>query len=222
MIWIGADPGGKRKFGAAILFDDSSHDCKDVSSVPEFINFIQRKLDLRGDGRLVLPSGVGIDAPLWWSKKEGGSRMADEWIRHQYNVGSSVLSVNSLQGAVLVQGIILARELRSVFPSIKITESHPKALIKALYGDGDKHMSEMQFFEKHRIKIDSLTRYSEHGRDALIAAICARETFQLRWERDLARDPGNAGEINAGIEDVHYGWPDAPPNKVESSSPGTH
>jgi predicted nuclease with RNAse H fold len=222
MIWIGADPGGKRKFGAAVLFADSSYDCKDVSSVPEFINFIESRLDLRGDGTLTLPSGVGIDAPLWWSKKEGGSRKADEWIRDQYEVGSSVLSINSLQGAVLVQGIILAKELRRVFPNIKITESHPKALLKAKYGKCKETASAGRFFEEHQIKIDSSRKISDHQTDALIAAICARETFQLRWDRDLARDPGNAGEINAGIEDVHYGWPDAPPNKVESSSPGTH
>jgi predicted nuclease with RNAse H fold len=215
MIWIGADPGGIGKFGAALLFQDGTYSCKDVSSVSEFIDFVEEKLDVFGDGTLALPGGVGIDAPLWWSTKEGGSRTADEWIRKHHRVGQSVSSINSLQGAALVQGVVLALELRRRFAKIPVTESHPKALLRALYGDGSG--KEDQFFKDFPVIIDPVNKLSEHQRDALIGAVCARETFELRWKRNLAHLRGVTGEVSAGIEDVHYGWPHIPTTTSKSA-----
>ena len=50
---------------------------------------------------------------------------------------------------------------------------------------------------------------NEHERDALIAAISAREGFEDRWEYDLSldRDDGEQDPVTYWIGPVHYFWP---------------
>ena len=80
--------------------------------------------------------GVGIDAPMWWSASRGGGRKADEKLRKRYGISSgTVQSVNSLKGAALIGGALLASRVRQEFPGTRITESHPKALLRALQLD---------------------------------------------------------------------------------------
>jgi hypothetical protein len=43
-----------------------------------------------------------------------------------------VQSANSLQGVVLVQGIMFAARLRERYQGVLITEAHPKALLRFL------------------------------------------------------------------------------------------
>ena len=45
------------------------------------------------------------------------------------NASSTVQNVNSLRGACLAQGILATVLLRVGFPTIQVTESHPKALL---------------------------------------------------------------------------------------------
>ena len=125
------------------------------------------------------PLGLGIDAPMWWSAGEGGGRRADARLRERYGIsGGTVQSGNSLQGAALIGGALLASRLREAFPGLRITESHPKALLLALRLDG------VQFAARYGIQ----TNWgNEHERDAAIAAVCAREGFEGRWPTDLAK-----------------------------------
>lgn len=211
MIWIGADPGGIGNFGAAILFEDSSYCCKDVNSVSEFIAFIEEQPCFRNKGQV--PNAIGIDAPLWWSTRVAGARDADIWIRQNYNVGNSVSSINSLRGAALIQGVVLALELRRQFPGLAVTETHPKALLKAMY---ENHpIPENNFFNRYPVRGEAGAEWkTEHQRDALISAICARETFEGRWalnlaptNLDLLQPNRHPTEVSSGIVDVRYGWP---------------
>ncbi len=48
------------------------------------------------------------------------------------SVSQSVQSLNGLPGAVLVQGMMLACEARKHWKDVKITETHPRALLKAM------------------------------------------------------------------------------------------
>ena len=122
-LWIGADPGGKGSFGLAFLDASGELECSTVSSVEEAVERIANTGE---------PLGLGIDAPTWWSANESGWRMADCRLRERYPAASgSVLSVNSLRGAALAGGMMLASRVRKAFPAVVITESHPKVLFGA-------------------------------------------------------------------------------------------
>lgn len=104
-------------------------------------------------------------------------------------------------GAVLVQGILFAMLLRKRFPSVLMTESHPKALAVALSIRSD---------EAIRSKFDIKGQWtSEDERDAVIAAICASEGFSGRWTIDLAdkRDRSELDPKEMWFGPVHYWWP---------------
>jgi predicted nuclease with RNAse H fold len=124
MTWLGADPGGRENaFGVAALRDDGSFETKCYSSVDQAVQFM-----MDWDN----PQAVGIDCPMWWTSAPGGGRRVDAWIRKTYGVPSgTVQSINSLRGAVLVQGVLLAMVLRRRHPDLPITETHPKALLVA-------------------------------------------------------------------------------------------
>jgi len=207
-FWIGADPGGNNSFGLAFLHHPSGElDCATVSSVDEAV---ERMVD-RGK-----PRGLAVDAPMWWSSREKAGRRVDEWLREKYKIRSGTVQfVNSLRGAALVGGAMLAIRLREKFPRTGITEAHPKALLQALpqlgilsrprkYKDerdtafarksGEDRKKRIAsyyaavataFFKK--FKISTPEHLNEHERDAAVAAVCAREGFEKRWTADLAR-----------------------------------
>ena len=168
-FWVGADPGGMGSFGLACLDASRELRCASVSSVDE------AAMRLVPKGK---PLGLGIDAPMWWSTRRGGGRKADEKLRKRYGIPSgTVQSVNSLKGAALVGGAMLAFRIRQKFPCTRITESHPKALLYALKLDGPG------FAERFGI---STGWSNEHEQDAAVAAVCAREGFKGCWPTDLA------------------------------------
>ncbi|MBV5342992.1 hypothetical protein JZU68_05085 [bacterium] len=105
------------------------------------------------------PTGVGIDAPLFWVTE--GDRKADARIRklvcaaggHSGTVGH----VNSLRGACLVQGILAAHQVSNLWPSAIVTE----ALLRV-------HPAAGEFLAAHLPNAPS-----EHERDAALAAFSA-------------------------------------------------
>ena len=190
-FWVGADPGGDKKFGLAFLdaTDERNSHRITVSSVDDAVKEVEK----RGE-----PLGVGIDAPMWWTSREKGFRKADEKIKDKYKdhgmSASTVQSVNSLRGAALVGGLMLALRIREKFPGTRITESHPKAVIHACEFD-------LEFFN-----------YDEHERDAAIGAVCAREGFEGRWTVDLAQDrhPSEQDPFSYWLAPIHYFCPEGP------------
>ena len=130
--------------------------------------------------------------------------MVDKRLRDHYGISSgTVQSVNSLRGAALVGGALLASLLRGVFPSARITESHPKALLIACYDN-----SEVTFANAFQIDIN---RQTEHERDAAIAAVCAREGFEGRWCTDLAEKRYEWEQDPQGywLSPMCYFWPES-------------
>ena len=194
-VWVGADPGGKGRFGLAFVHVSGLH-CDTVSSVEEAVKRIVRA---------GMPLGIGIDAPMWWSAGPGAGRCADARLRKRYGLsGGTVQSGNSLRGAALIGGVLLASGVREKFPSVRITESHPKALLGAFEWD------EPSFAKEFGIP----TAWSnEHERDAAIAAVCAREGFEDRedrWRTDLA-EKRYACEQNPQaywLAPMHCFWPE--------------
>ena len=195
-FWLGIDPGGENKFGVAKLSPDGTFETNTFSSVEEALSSVD-----------AAPLGVGIDCPLWWSAGRSGVRRADKWIRAEYQLPSrNVQSVNSMWGAVLVQGMLFAMLLRDRFPNVLITESHPKAVAAALSIRTEESILKM---------FDLTGRWtSEDERDAVIAAICAKKGFSGCWTIDLAakRDQYELDPKNMWFGPVHYWWPSPSPH----------
>lgn len=126
------DPGGKNAFGWAVL----AYADNQLTFIASGICSNARDSLNSAAGKCPSdPIAVGIDAPLIWS--ESGDRHCDRLVRGLVlrktaatgKRGSSTVShVNSLRGACLVQGILIAAFSGTKWPSARITEAHPKAL----------------------------------------------------------------------------------------------
>jgi predicted nuclease with RNAse H fold len=189
MIWFGADPGGEGNFGVAILREDGSFDTAVCSCADEAVAWLKET-----------PSAAGIDAPLWWSSGKHGWRKADCWLRERlkehHQSPKVVVESNGLVGAVLVQGVMLAVRLRERFPSLPITEAHPGALRRGW----------PKLVEGLGLELPE----NEHKRDALLAAVAAREGFLERWHCNLADDrcPLEQDPAKVPHGPIVYWWPD--------------
>ena len=192
-VWVGADPGGTGAFGVALVDGSGRTSCTTVSSVDAAVKAI---------AAAGTPLGVGIDAPMWWSATAGGGRRADARLRKAYRIHpGTVQSVNSLKGAALVGGALLASKVREAMPGVPVTESHPKALLLALGLDGSGFAA----------RFGICAAWNDlHQRDAAIAAVCAREGFEGRWPIDLAddRDDLEQDPRSYWLAPVSYFWPE--------------
>jgi hypothetical protein len=169
--FVGFDPGGKNAFGWAVLevLDGnlrylSSGTCSDARSAFDSVT-------LPGGAT---PGAVGVDSPLYW--EAGQERQADKDIREALRKAgkptSTVIHVNSLRGACLVQGALVANFAAEAWPDTRITEAHPKALVH-LWPETTAFITSLP----SRVK-------NEHEIDAAIAAYSAympvRQTFEWR------------------------------------------
>jgi predicted nuclease with RNAse H fold len=180
MILFGFDPGGRNSFGWACLCIGESGEvvlplhtgC--TSSAPVAITEASRHT--AGSA----PVAVGIDAPLFWVDE--GDRRADAGIRTRVcaagGMGGTVGHVNALRGACLVQGVLAARQVAERWPSAKVTEAHPKALLRVHREEADKFLAAYLPAPP-----------TEHERDAALAAYAAWAfAVQHTGWRDLVRE----------------------------------
>jgi predicted nuclease with RNAse H fold len=199
-VWVGADPGGRNAFGLAILTDDGGFTTHCVSCADDAIQHVKAR-----------PAGVGIDAPMWWSSGPSGDRRADRWIRNRYQIGGgTVQAANSLRGAALVQGVLFAERARQLFKKVPITEAHPKAVLRAL------KLSWAEFCSVYSIgpTTGDVGAENEHCRDAVVAAVAAREGCSGHWTVDLTKDRQEEHEqdpFSYWLAPVHYFWPQRGP-----------
>ena len=196
-IWVGADPGGKKNFGVAILWADALVHTTRVNCADEAIDVVHQQVK---DSPL---AGVGVDAPLWWSSGRSGDRCVDQWLRETYRMsGGQVQAVNSLRGAALTQGMMFVQRMRESYGEVCVTETHPKALLVALGTD------ERDFYSRCSVQLDAGV-VSEHERDAVISAVAAREGFRGNWTNDLSgcRYPSEQDPLQFWLAPIHYFWP---------------
>ena len=174
-IYLGFDPGGKNSFGWSVCFGQSQPlriiDTGVSGNAEEAMEAALGRIPLEG-----VVVGVGIDAPLFWTKT--GESLVDNQVRKAItelgalSPGGTIQQINSLRGACLVQGVLLAHFLYEHFPKASITESHPKALL-CLLGIANKG--------KQSVKVVDLSKYvefnkkdpQEHERDAVLGAFTA-------------------------------------------------
>ena len=194
-VWIGADPGGGRAFGVALFYHECAIRTWCVSSASEAV-------DALAEAGVREVTGVGVDSPMWWSSGPTGGRLADKWIRTRYGLsGGNVQAANSLRGAALVQSCMFVDVLRQRLSVGGVTETHPKALLRALGLDW------RAFCARYEIDCPTL---NPHEQDAVISAVAAREGFSGRWSRDLAldRDQLEQDPQQYWLAPMHYFWPE--------------
>lgn len=155
-------------------------------------------------------AAAGIDSPLFWVAN--GDRRADQTIRLAMkavgatNVDGTVQRVNSLRGACLVQGLMAAHLLRRDIPSIRLTESHPKALLWLVkIANRERRVADITIEHlAHLIECEMQT-LSEHQRDAALGAVAASAMLsKIAGWRDLAEDEYGAF---APVSPVEYWMP---------------
>ena len=113
--------------------------------------------------------------------------------------------INSIFGGVLIQGFLFAAELRLRFPKLPVTEAHPKLLLHA------RRQEFGTLAQEFGLKVDPqiVDEDNDDRRDAILAALAAREGFSGNWPRDLAYLPPLTGEqipSSRHLVPVNYWW----------------
>ncbi len=177
-IFLGFDPGGLLAFGWCALitadngqdFDIKSGTC---SSADEALACAAPAADNQ-------PAAIGINAPMYWSTD--ADRKADQIIRgivlSKGGPSSTVSVVNSLPGACLAQGIMVAGLSQERWSDIAITEAHPGALLQS-YPDAEDFLSGLSSSNKFNLKVNN-----DHERNAALGAYTAWAYHQRRagWQ----------------------------------------
>ena len=214
-IFLGFDPGGQGNFGWSIC-----HEVNGVLQPPAQCQtgVANDALDALNRVKCHVPKNAivcaaGIDAPLFWG--EAGNRQIEPIIRKALKaakfpsnrLGGTVQEVNSLQGACLAQGLILADLLHHDrdLPDLMISECHPKALAYLLNRAG-QYYDETAAMAMELIapladgnqrattlwdRFEFITRGPEHERDATLSAISgwAGHRDQPHWQNLYLREP---------------------------------
>jgi hypothetical protein len=119
---------------------------------------------------------VGIDAPLFW--RSDGDRQIDCVIRKQITArggkSATVMAVNSLRGACLVQGVMAAMIVRLQCQDLPVTESHPKAILWLLgIAKADNPVKAITLNNLGQYFNERVANASDHERDAALGALSA-------------------------------------------------
>jgi hypothetical protein len=210
MLWLGFDPGGDKAFGVALIHEQGVNQplaCHvgTTSCADEACDWAWEA----AAGRL--PDGAGIDTLMFWSSGPSGWRPADLWLRQRYKeVCNSVQSPNGLWGAMLMQGMALAIKLRRCWPSLPITETHPKILYHTMVGRGRYRWPEQSNEMSEWLRAELTTNINiknDHEFDALFSAQAARKGFSGVWQNDL-RHIGTKNLLLEPAGPVRYWWPE--------------
>jgi hypothetical protein len=174
-IYVGFDPGGIGRFGWSVLSGNAFPlKLKGCGVADHAQGACRAAIECAGSQI----EGVGVDAPLFWNP--AGDRLVDQTVRlaikRRGSHSATVGAVNSLQGACLIQGILVSilcqSELARTTP---ITESHPKALLWLLgLATKDRKPDALSFRDLHDyVFSDHPELVSEHERDAALGAVAA-------------------------------------------------
>ena len=128
-IFLGFDPGGAMSFGwCALVTSDSAQSPRLETGICSTANdaFLAASASIQDK-----PSAIGVNAPMYWST--GMERMADQILRGRVlslgGKSGTISPVNSLNGACLAQGVMVATLCREHWPAVPVIESHPEALL---------------------------------------------------------------------------------------------
>lgn len=136
---------------------------------------------------------AGVDAPLVWAR-DGGMREADKHVQEW----GTAQAVNSIWGACLAQGFLLAKILETKHPECLITETNPKPLL--------------EWLKRHSEVPDGVVERgdSEDVRDAVISAWAAAQVVGGHKGVNLY-DRESESKIYRVSPRAVYWWPENPP-----------
>ena len=215
-IIIGYDPGGNRSHGVAALTVEDGVPVEltvcTVANAEAAINWFTT------GGH---PFAAGIDTLTALSTGPSGWRPADRWLREQYpQVVNSVISPNSLYGAMALNGMAAMVALRSEGRDVAISETHPKVLYYALTG------IPYDFSGNSANMIASLSQWlgipvnvsNEHEWDAALSCHAVLEGVRGNWICDLHALPTAPNKrLLAPAGESQYYWPPVKPDHRTSA-----
>lgn len=185
----GFDPGGSKKFGWCLCENSSELPlvirATGIVSAADSAKCETLRAVQKNDGKLV---ALGIDAPLFWNPS--GGRKTDaclrKLVRAKGGETATIMAVNSLPGACVVQGTMLAMLFRNENSAIPITEAHPKAMLMMWNHDAkeitleDLSKGQSPWFDISGLSLKKAR--NDHIRDAALAALAAWAMLQRKQE----------------------------------------
>ena len=209
-VVLGFDPGGEKQFGWCVASGaaDGKLVLRSNGTASHAAGAVE--MALREAQKCGVIAAAAIDSPLFWNLS--GDRRADMTVRAAMrrigavNLGGTVQHVNSLRGACLAQGMMAAHILRDKMPSLRLTESHPKALLWLLeVATPQRPVREIRIDHLDKfIQCDS-SALCEHERDAAVGAFAAWAMLNQRsgW-RNLYTDEDG---VFAPVSPIEYWMP---------------
>lgn len=178
MIVLGFDPGGISQFGWCVTEPGAGSRLRILESGNASCAADAHEHALQHVGDHGAVSAAGIDSPLFWIAT--GDREVDRIVRAAMtdlgapNVHGTVQQVNSLRGACLAQGVMLAHLLRRDLPNVRVTESHPKALLWLLkVANRQRAVRDVTAGDLADFVESNDRGLSDHERDAVLGAVAA-------------------------------------------------
>lgn len=200
----GFDPGGKNSFGWCVAEVLPKRTIRVVTTKQSVGAGLASNADeafgkahkvIKDSGGTLL--AAGIDAPLTWARN-GGQREADKRISKRFK--SSAQAVNSLWGACLVQGFLLAKTLEEKYPDCLITETNPKPLWE--------YLKQTLGIKTARKLCDTSWEKGEpdHIHDAIVSAWAAAAAKAQTGGCDLYSLKDEV-EVHRILDNAVYWWP---------------
>jgi hypothetical protein len=206
-VIVGYDPGGNGVHGVAKLSVRGGQPYSLVTSTLQtaenVINYMEDMSDI---------VAFGVDTLTCWSTGRSAWRPADRWLRQHYvKVRNSIVSPNGLRGSMGLNGMAVLVALRLKFPSLPITETHPKVLYWYLSMQQYNYTSSKVLMDKtlaHVLGID-VDPKTDHEWDAALSTLAALQGVSGRWNHDLHSLPNEIGErIVSPCGRTNYYWPE--------------
>ena len=154
---------------------------------------------------------AGIDAPMFWSRC-GWNRKVDDILRQTLEDGGfpekcikSVMHINGIYGAALVQGMLLGKYLREdeEWEDLKITESHPTVLRCLLKFSRQSRMvrSGLKKFGMVEVVQQTIAKPVTHEQDATRSALSAWAMLQEPpgWQNLYIKEPSPIQPFNTPV-----------------------
>ncbi|MCX5893011.1 MAG: DUF429 domain-containing protein [Deltaproteobacteria bacterium] len=210
-VYLGFDPGGKRRFGWAVCTELNDRLKVVATGLADHAKgAMEQSLKALPKGASV--AGAGIDAPMFWVSD--GCRHADHFVRSAIgrlgarSPGGTVQHFNSLRGACVIQGLLILKLLRLEYPNLPITEAHPKALLWLMGIARPSHDPQLiKPRDINEIIIEETEFGSEDERDAILGAFTAQMMIQRKsdWVDLLKHE--RKERILAGELPIEYWMP---------------
>ncbi len=203
----GYDPGGNKHHGYA-LAEFESGSCKSlmVETLPNAEAVIDRLLSTEA------LHAIGIDTLAAWGTGPSGWRPADVWLRQTYpEVRLSVVSPNSLYGAMALNGMAVLASVRQIKTQVQIAETHPKVLYWALSRKKYNYSRDAAYMDA---KLSdwlgcSVKTRNDHEWDAVISLWAALNGAEGKWSHDLFTETARvSSRLIFPAGQANYWWPE--------------